>query len=133
LRWFNLPPKWGDTMRIDNMTQNLMTSAQTQKVQADDEIFKARLESAMSEKDKGKLRKVCQDFESVFLNMMLQSMRDTVPKSDLLGQDKGREMFEGMLDQEITKNMAKAGGVGLADMMFRQLTINQTNPASVKK
>lgn len=120
-------------MRIDNMTQNIIASAQTQKVQADDETFKAKLESAMSEKDQEKLRTVCRDFESVFLNMMLQSMRATVPKSDFLGEEKGREMFEGMLDQELTKDMAKAGGVGLADMLFRQLTINQSKPINAMK
>jgi flagellar protein FlgJ len=120
-------------MRIDNLTQNLIASAQTQKVQADDDTFKTRLEAAMSEKNKDKLRTVCQDFESIFLNMMLQSMRDTVPKSEFLGQNKGREMFEGMLDQELTKGMSKTGGVGLADMLFRQLTINQSKPISDKE
>jgi len=120
-------------MRIDNLTQNLIASAQAQQVQAEDDTFKTRLEAAMSEKDKDKLRTVCQDFESVFLNMMLQSMRNTVPKSEFLGQDKGREMFEGLLDQELTKDMAKTGGVGLADMLFKQLTINQNKPISDTK
>lgn len=120
-------------MRIDNMTQNIINSVQTKKNQADETAFKAKMDAAMSEKDQEKLRSSCRDFESVLLNMMLQSMRATVPKSDFFGQNQGREMFESMLDQEITKDMAKAGGVGLADMLFKQLTLNQTKPVSGRK
>jgi flagellar protein FlgJ len=110
-------------MRIDNdVTKNALTSMQVQKKQAEDATFKAKLETVMSEKDKNRLKEVCQDFEAVFLNLMLQSMRATVPKSELLGRSMGKDIFESLLDQETSKNMAKAGGIGLADMMFKQLS-----------
>lgn len=116
-------------MRINDMTQSFIDPAQAQKAQSEAKNFKASLESAMSNQDKDKLKAACRDFESVFLNMMLQSMRATVPKSDFLGQNKGREMFESLLDQEVTKDMAKAGGVGLADMMFKQMTLTNNHNA----
>lgn len=110
-------------MRIENdITQNALTSMQVQKNQTEDATFKAKLETAMSDKDKKRLKEVCQDFESVFLNLMLQSMRATVPKSDLFGRSRGREIFESLLDQETSKNMAKAGGIGLADLVYKQLS-----------
>lgn len=116
-------------MRIDNeAAQHALASMQVQKSQAEDSAFKAKLETAMSEQDKSRLKEVCQDFEAVFLNMMLQTMRTTVPKSDLFGQSRGKEIFESLLDQETTKNMAKAGGVGLAAMLYKQLS-NDIAPA----
>jgi peptidoglycan hydrolase FlgJ len=113
-------------MRIDTAaTQHVLQSMQTQKNNVEDTTFKAKLDSAMSDPDKQKLRAACQDFEAVFLNMMLQSMRATVPKSDFFGRNSGEELFKSMLDQETTKNMAKAGGAGLADMLYKQLVKEQ--------
>lgn len=121
-------------MRIDgDLNQQAFTSMEVQKSQAADHSFKSKLETAMSDKDQRRLKEVCQDFEAVLLNMMLQTMRKTVPKSDLFGQDRGKEIFESLLDEEVTKNMAKAGGIGLADMLYKQLSSDaiakQKNPA----
>lgn len=69
-----------------------------------------------------KLKAACQGMEAVFLNMMLTRMRDTVPKDGLLGNSKEEQMLTSMLDTELTKNMAQAGGMGLADMLYRQLS-----------
>lgn len=69
-----------------------------------------------------KLRQACKDMEAVFLNMMWSSMRATVPKSSLTGESNQKEILQSMLDSEMTKNMAQSGGVGLADMLYRQLS-----------
>ena len=67
----------------------------------------------------------------MFLNMLLTTMRASVPKTGLTGEDsQGEEIMQSMLDQELSKNMSQAGGIGLADMMYRQLSM--TNSASVK-
>lgn len=119
-------------MRIDStVAQHALTATEVQKNQAEDSNFQAKLEAVMSDKDKSRLKEVCQDFESVFLNMMLQSMRATVPKSDFLGRSSGKEIFESLLDQETSKNMAKAGGVGLAEILYKQL--NSDNAPNGKK
>ena len=69
-----------------------------------------------------KLKATCQEMEAVFLNMMLTRMRATVPKGNLLGNSSGEQMMTSLLDTELTKNMAQAGGMGLADMLYRQLS-----------
>lgn len=66
-------------------------------------------------------RKVLQDFESVFLSMIWKQLRDTVPEGGILGQSTSEKLFRSMLDDEMSKNMAKAGGIGLASMMYRQM------------
>lgn len=69
-----------------------------------------------------KLRAVCKDMESVFLNMLLTQMRRTVPKDGILGQSSQQDIMQSLLDSEMSKNMAQAGGIGLADMLYRQLS-----------
>lgn len=73
------------------------------------------------EKEQAQLKQACQDFESVFLNYLLSKMRETVPKTDLTGENNGEEIYRSMLDTELSKRMSASGGVGLADMMYRQL------------
>ena len=72
--------------------------------------------------DDAKLKKACQEMESVFLNMLLKSMRDTVPKTEIGGNNKQTDIIQSMLDTELTRNMAAAGGTGLAAMMYRNLS-----------
>lgn len=77
-----------------------------------------------SDKQDAKLKAACADLEAVFLNLLLTQMRRTVPKDKLMGGGHQEEIMQSMLDGETTKNMAKAGGIGLADMMYRQLSPN---------
>jgi Rod binding domain-containing protein len=68
-----------------------------------------------------KLRESCEGFEAIFIQKMWEQMRATIPESGLL---KGREekFWQSMYDQELAKTMAGAGGIGLADMMYEQLS-----------
>jgi len=65
------------------------------------------------------LKAAAQQFESVFLNMMLKSMREATPQDSMFDSEQTR-MFTGMLDQQLAQGMASRG-VGLADIMVRQL------------
>ena len=66
-------------------------------------------------------RQTAQQFEAMFIQMMLKSMRDAVPKSDLL-KSKTMDTFEAMYDREIAVALSKKGGLGLADMMMKHLS-----------
>ena len=68
-----------------------------------------------------KLREACEGFESIFIQKMWQEMRNTVPKTGML-QSREERYWQDMYDQELAKSMTKAGGVGLADMMYEQLS-----------
>lgn len=70
-----------------------------------------------------KLREACEGFESIFIQKMWQEMRNAVPKAGLMN---GREerFWQDMYDQELAKSMTRAGGIGLADMMYEQLSRN---------
>lgn len=66
------------------------------------------------------LKAAAQQFESVFLNMMLKSMRDATPQDGMFDSEQTR-MFTGMLDQQLAQNLSSRG-IGLADMMVKQLS-----------
>lgn len=70
------------------------------------------------------VRKVAQEFESVFLNQMLKSMRSAneVGAQDSPFNSQTTKQFQDMYDQQLSVNLAKkGGGIGLADMMTRSM------------
>jgi peptidoglycan hydrolase FlgJ len=69
------------------------------------------------------LKVAAQQFETVFLNMMLKSMRDATPQDGVFDSEQTK-MFTGMLDQQLAQSMASSRGVGLADIMVKQLSRN---------
>lgn len=77
------------------------------------------------------LRRAAADFESLFINQMLKSMRETITKSDLFHGGNAEEIYTSMLDAELSKSMANAGGIGLADMLMKQLS-NGVEPAKAE-
>lgn len=75
------------------------------------------------------LKKAAQQFEAVFMNMMMKSMREATPQDGMFENDQSR-MFTSMLDQQLTtQNAASGRGIGLADIMVRQLSRTVGQPA----
>ncbi len=64
---------------------------------------------------------VAKQFESVYLQMMLKSMRAAVPESDLFSDESGKA-YRDMFDNQLSVNLAEQGGIGLAKVMVKQLT-----------
>ena len=76
------------------------------------------------EREAKALREACEGFEAMFLSMMYKQMRATVPEGGLFGKKSNAlEIFEDMRDTEMMNAAAKSGGIGIADMMYKQLTI----------
>ena len=69
---------------------------------------------------KEKLKEACQGFESVFIQKLWEQMRKNVPQEGYL-HSKQEAMYQSMYDQEFSKKMADAGGIGLGDMLYEQL------------
>jgi|APHig6443717497_1056834.scaffolds.fasta_scaffold33710_2 flagellar protein FlgJ len=68
------------------------------------------------------LKKISQDFESLFTGMMLKSMRATVPQDKLTGGGNAEETYRSMLDQEYAAAASKRGGNGsIASMIEKEL------------
>ncbi|WP_196593101.1 rod-binding protein [Pectinatus sottacetonis] len=72
-------------------------------------------------KNDAKLKNACKQFEALFLDLMYKEMRKTVPKDPLLGDSNADNILRSMHDTQMTKELADAGGMGLADMMYKQI------------
>lgn len=66
------------------------------------------------------LRAAAQQFEALFVNMMMKSMRASTLNSDLIDSEQTR-MYQSMHDDQLALNLAQGRGMGLADALFRQL------------
>ncbi len=66
------------------------------------------------------LKTAATQFEAMFVNMMMKSMRDATPQDGMMDSQQTK-MFTTMLDQQTSQNIAKKG-IGLSDMLIRQLS-----------
>nr|WP_315396579.1 flagellar assembly peptidoglycan hydrolase FlgJ [uncultured Duganella sp.] len=66
------------------------------------------------------LKTASTQFEAMFVNMMMKSMRDASPQDGMMNSEQTK-MFTTMLDQQTSQNIAKKG-IGLSDVLIRQLT-----------
>lgn len=73
------------------------------------------------EQRKLKLRHATEEFESFFTLQMLQSMRKTIPKSELSKGGLGQEIYTSMFDEELAKVMAGQSQGSLSDILYNSL------------
>ncbi|WP_342119114.1 flagellar assembly peptidoglycan hydrolase FlgJ [Pseudoduganella sp. OTU4001] len=66
------------------------------------------------------LKTTAVQFEAMFVNMMMKSMRDATPQDGMFDNQQTK-MFTTMLDQQTSQDIAKKG-IGLADVLVRQLS-----------
>jgi len=71
--------------------------------------------------DREKLKKACEEFESLFIFQMLKSMRQTIPQTGFLGNGSEKDIYQSLLDQELSKNMAKRNVMGLGELVYKQM------------
>ena len=81
----------------------------------------AALKRDAREQDPTALRAVAKQFESIFAKMMLTSMRKASFGDPIFGSDQ-QDFYQGMFDDQISMEMTKGRGLGLADMLVQQLT-----------
>jgi len=85
-----------------------------------------------ADKDQEKLRGACQQFEAVFLAQLLQKMRETVPEDPILGDSRAKGIYYSILDWELAQQIARTQSVGIAEMLFHQLSRIEGNPEGVE-
>ena len=85
------------------------------------------LRGKAQQNDDTALRETAQQFEALFIQMMLKSMRDAnnEMKSDLVQSD-AAETFEGLYDREISVKLSQRNALGLADAIVRNVKQGQS-------
>ena len=87
-------------------------------------LSQAKLEKAYTEKDQKELREACEEFEATFINMLFKEMRKTVGTGDT---SFALNTYQEMFDDEIASAVSKGKGIGIADMMYNQLSYRLNN------
>jgi len=74
--------------------------------------------------DDAKLKEACQGFEEIFINMMLKEMRKGIPRSGLFPDSLQKDIYTGMFDQQIAREISTGKGIGIAEMLYERLSGN---------
>ncbi|MBQ3442828.1 MAG: rod-binding protein [Selenomonadaceae bacterium] len=132
-------------MRIDGsyllpQTTGTNTSAQSAQMLKEESSFKEQLRAATEKLESAtiktmtpaevaqrnqEIKEASVQLEALLLKMMYTEMWKTVPKNELFGSSNAMDIYRDMYNEEITKKAAEAGGIGLADYIYKQLTKNQ--------
>jgi Rod binding domain-containing protein len=72
-----------------------------------------------------KARASAQDFEAVFLNSMFQEMFTGIDGEGPFGGGAGTGVWRSFLSDQYARSFAKAGGVGIADQVYKELVAQQ--------
>ncbi len=96
------------------------TASRTQAPTATDFRQFAELRRAAGAHDPAALKQVARQFESIFTKMMLDSMRKASFGDPLFGSDQV-DQYQGMMDDQLAVSLSQGRGMGLADMLIRQL------------
>ena len=113
-------------MNTDFSAQTQLSSMQGQMASSKAYTDLASLEKIKlqaQDDSEGALRQVAQQFESIFMNMVLKSMRkanEAFSDEDFLGSQQSN-MYRDMYDQQISLSMTQGRGLGMADMLVKQL------------
>ncbi|MCX6107114.1 MAG: rod-binding protein [Proteobacteria bacterium] len=113
------------------MANDLSINLKNSVAMTQDKVL-ADLRTKVSDSDRTTIKQAAEDFESLFLNIVLKSMRDTVQKSGLIDGGNAEEIYSSMLDDEYAKMMAAQRHTGLADNIesFLLTSQAQSRPSS---
>ncbi len=71
--------------------------------------------------DPEKIKELAQEFESIFIQQLYKEMRKTVGDGGLIPRTNAEQMMTDMQDLETARETARQGGIGLAEMLVKQL------------
>jgi flagellar protein FlgJ len=73
-------------------------------------------------RDAEEVKKLSKDFEAIFMEIVLKSMRESVDKSNFIDGGNGEQIFQSMLDSEYAKSLASQDITGLSTSIESHLT-----------
>jgi flagellar protein FlgJ len=119
---------------VNNAVSGRIKSAETSlsRMNSNDR-FEAELQSAVSknkvqtdpskmDKTHKKLWDTCVEAESLFVGKMIKEMKKTVPKNEWLHGGQAEDIFEDMLYDEYSMNMAKNHDFGMAKLLYNEMS-----------
>ena len=111
-------------MSADLISQNLV-AAQLSGQSSLQSTAHARSSAANGQLENEAARAAAEDFESIFLATMMSPMFEGTQAAEPFGGGFAEETWQGLLIEEYGKTIAAAGGVGVSDAVYRELTALQ--------
>ena len=109
------------TLRVDSTSLHAPRESKARPADANDFKQFAALRRSAGTNDPAALREVARQFESLFTKMMLESMRSASFGDPMFGSDQV-DMYQDMMDDQLAVQLSQGKGLGLADMLIRQLS-----------
>jgi len=85
----------------------------------------AQATAPKSTANQARARAAAQDFEAVFLSTMFQQMYTGIDGDGPFGGSGATGIWRSLLTQQYAKSFAKAGGIGIADQVYKTLLVQQ--------
>jgi Rod binding domain-containing protein len=76
--------------------------------------------TARKHEEAAEVREACQQFEEIFLRILLKEAR--IDRSLGSGDEAASKMYGDMTREALAKALTQAGGLGLADVLYQQLS-----------
>ncbi len=73
------------------------------------------------------LVKAAQGMEAMFLDYLMNVMRQSVPESDLDLENSATKIYRSMLDSHLAETASHVGGVGLSDLIVEYMQAGRYN------
>lgn len=126
-----------DISSINSYNSDIIASSMKQKQEQQKvDSFADALNEAAASKDDIKLKEACKEFESYFINYIFKQMQNSVYSINngegLIKRSQGEEIFTEMLNEQYSEKATEQGGIGLADMMYKQLSQNLNNVSKIE-
>lgn len=103
-------------------TLDLQKQVVSESSQKSTEDFNAILQKAVENKDDVELKEACEELESYMITQMFKQMKKSMLSDEsLIPKGDYEKMFEDYNIDNQAKEMVKAGGIGLADAMYKQI------------
>ena len=104
-------------------TTTMMAQAQASAQYGKQNNMAARMEMLTDGhiKTEAEARKAGEEFESMFMSQMLSHMFAGIETNEMFGGGHGETMMRSMLVDEYAKEMTRAGGIGIADAVTREI------------
>lgn len=92
------------------------------KINPQDAMLQQKVEKLKQQsQNPRKLKETAEDFESLFVQYMLQNMRRTVMKSGFIETGLGGNIMESLFDQKLSQKIASSSQLGIAELLLNQL------------
>jgi peptidoglycan hydrolase FlgJ len=68
-----------------------------------------------------KIKKSCGEVESLFVSSLIKAMRQTIPSGGFMAKTPGSDVYEAMIEQQLSQYLSAGVGMGLGQTVFNQM------------